>query len=246
MKHITPRGVVQTVGEDLDIFMYDRAINGCWDIPNLYGWRQEEMVSLSLNQDQGWVQHDCALWVPIPWDLFWQQSVSLHGPWDCPSMVILVFYVVMILKIKKNFFLSSSGSGFFADPLIISPVSLFSLNSIFFIQVVRFQWHFTIASQKEIVLKCLNTLTGRFIVVPHTNSYLHTCLYILPIMRGGKIIFLRSKADPYWCSESYRQHMPPKRPDILNSPSIHHLWPSSSLPAGSFSGTTKHIHVSLR
>lgn len=37
MKHITPRGMVQPVGESLGIFMHDRAINGCWDIPNLYG-----------------------------------------------------------------------------------------------------------------------------------------------------------------------------------------------------------------
>lgn len=36
MKHITPRGMVQPVGEGLGIFMHDRAINGCWDIPNLY------------------------------------------------------------------------------------------------------------------------------------------------------------------------------------------------------------------
>lgn len=37
MKHITPRGMVQAVGEGLGVFMHDRAINGCWDIPNLYG-----------------------------------------------------------------------------------------------------------------------------------------------------------------------------------------------------------------
>lgn len=38
-----------------------------------------QMVSLSLNQDQEWVQHDCALWVLIPRDLCWQQSISLCG-----------------------------------------------------------------------------------------------------------------------------------------------------------------------
>lgn len=37
MNHVTPRGMVQAVGEELAIFMYHRAINGCWDIPNLCG-----------------------------------------------------------------------------------------------------------------------------------------------------------------------------------------------------------------
>ena len=32
-----PSGRVQAVGEGLGVFMHDRAINGCWDIPNLYG-----------------------------------------------------------------------------------------------------------------------------------------------------------------------------------------------------------------
>lgn len=38
----------------------------------------------------------------IPWDLCWQQSVSLSGPWVCPSMAIPIFYGVMTLKIKKK------------------------------------------------------------------------------------------------------------------------------------------------
>lgn len=59
-----------------------------------------KMVFLSLKQDQEWVQHDCALWVLIPWDLCWQQRISLCGPWVCPSMAIPIFYGVMILKMK--------------------------------------------------------------------------------------------------------------------------------------------------
>ena len=91
---------------------------------------RREVVSLSLKQDQEWVQHDCALWVPIPWDLCWQQSVGLSGPRVCPSMAIPIFYGVMILKIK--IFLSYY-FGFYADPLTASPVSLFPLNSAFLI-----------------------------------------------------------------------------------------------------------------
>lgn len=36
-----------------------------------------EMVSLSINQDQGRARHDSAVWVPIPWDFCWQETVSL-------------------------------------------------------------------------------------------------------------------------------------------------------------------------
>ena len=57
-------------------------------------------VFLSLNQDQEWLQRDRAFWVLIPWDFCWQQNISLWGPWVCPSMAILIFYGVMILKIK--------------------------------------------------------------------------------------------------------------------------------------------------
>ena len=66
----------------------------------------------------------------IPWDLCWQQSVSLSGPWVCPSMAIPIFYGVMTLKIKKKKFSHYFG---FYGPLTTSPVCLFPLNSIFLI-----------------------------------------------------------------------------------------------------------------
>lgn len=51
-----------------------------------------EMVSLSINQDQGRVRHVSAVWVPIPWDHCWQQTVSL----DLPQYGVPAFYVVMM------------------------------------------------------------------------------------------------------------------------------------------------------
>lgn len=53
-----------------------------------------EMVSLSTNRDQERVQHDCALWVPIPWDLCWQQTMSLCGLVSVPVWQFLYFMLL--------------------------------------------------------------------------------------------------------------------------------------------------------
>ena len=37
MKLTTPWEMVGAFGERLGVFMHKRTINGCWDVPNLYG-----------------------------------------------------------------------------------------------------------------------------------------------------------------------------------------------------------------
>lgn len=142
-----------------------------------------ETVSLSLKpRSRSSTSQLCPLGA-IPWDLCWQQSFSLSGPWVCPSMAIPIFYGVMTLKIKKKKKFSHY-FGFY-DPLTTSPVCLFPLNSIFLIWVVAFWWQFTIASQKGIVLRCWHALTSTWKTVPcMTLTYIpslpYRCLCLLP------------------------------------------------------------------
>lgn len=169
----------------------------------------------------------------IPWDLCWQQSVSLSGPWVCPSMAIPIFYGVMTLKIKKKFL---------AFTLTASPVCLFPLNSIFLIWVVAFWWQFTIASQKGIVLKCWNALTSTWKTVPcmiltYIPSHPHRCLCLLPWWKDHPPSI---SGWSLWHFGSHTQHIPPERTDyFINSHSVLHLQPSPSSLAGSFPEATK-------
>lgn len=233
MKRITPRGMVQAVGEGSGVFMHDRAINGCWDIPNLYGWRQDRNgFSVSLTK----VKSEHSMTVP--------SGCHPMGPLlaaECQSE-----WTMGLPQYGNSYILwcydSQDKKNFLAFTLTASPVCLFPLNSIFLIWVVAFWWQFTIASQKGIVLKCWNALTSTWKTVPcmiltYIPSHPHRCLCLLPWWKDHPPSI---SGWSLWHFGSHTQHIPPERTDyFINSHSVLHLQPSPSSLAGSFPEATK-------